>query len=533
MSKSNYLLIGALAAAGLCQSAFALNQTDVNAVVGTVNELFLSGATASDPAVKQFIQNDLCVAGTYDIYQDAATSGTNYYAMTCTMKGAAPVPASLFNQNVIIHKRSKIGSIYGVYPIAKNSYVEFLNLQSTRTAGSCNPGNTTGSGPYNCPATVLAGLPRHATNAAECDYANVAPTNPVVPTLNEDTICRRSSMGIADVESEMFTGVNLTNQPGDNFATLSGSEIGGTTRSRVFGQLFGVAISSGLWNALQQAQIVSSAWGAPAADFSNVPNLSKDQIRAVLLGAAPTWTAVAGSLNNVSGFAASTLNNVNICRREQGSGSQASSNQFFLNYPCDTTFAPKQDNTATWVSGVWAKENFSSGAAKNCLSDSESAGANANAARQAGAIGVLSFNGDPGASDKWKWIKVDGVMPTYTNSMLGLSDLWYETQLSYNATNQTTQETDLATTLFSEMAKATRITSSAAKGIAGLGLSTNGNGTWDSASNNTGGFTAYTATNPVLGGHHGLPNSGYPASGTPLSCRPILNYVDATTGPNR
>ncbi|MFM2288534.1 MAG: hypothetical protein RL684_1677 [Pseudomonadota bacterium] len=534
MFKSKTLLMGALAAAGLCQSAFALNQTDVDAIVGTANELFISGATASDPAIKTFVQNDLCASG-YDIYQDAASTGSNWYAMTCTLKAVAPVPASLQGQNVIIHKRSKIGSIYGVYPIALGSYVEFLNIKSNRGSASCNPANTTGAGPYNCVigALALRDTPRHAGNADECDYQTAAPSNPVAPAAGVDTICRRSSLGTADVESEMFTGVNLTNFAGDNFTTLTGAQIGNTTRSRAFGQLFGVAVSNGLWTALQSAQGLAA--GAPLADFSNVPNLSKDQVRAVLLGASTTWAATAGSLNSVAGFAASTTNNVNICRREQGSGSQASSNQFFLNYPCDTTFAPKQDNTATWISGVWVKENTSSGAAKKCLSDSETAAANANTSRAAGAIAVLSYNGDPGASDLWKWVKVDGVMPTFQNSILGLSDFWYETQLSYNNTPagvMTTQETDLATTLASELSKATRITTAGAKGIGGLALTTNGNGTWDSATNNTA-ITTYTATNPVFGGHHGLPNSGYPTSGTPLSCRPILNYVDATTGPNR
>jgi hypothetical protein len=255
----------------------------------------------------------------------------------------------------------------------------------------------------------------------------------------------------------------------------------------------------------------------------------------VLLGAAGTWTAAVGGLNNVVGFAASTTNNINICRREQGSGSQASSNQFFLNYPCDATFTPKQDNTATWVSGVWVKENTSSTAAKKCLTDSETAGANANAARAAGAIGVLSFNGDPSGTgtNGYAWVKVDGVMPTMANSVIGLSDFWYETQLSYTTAGLSVPESEFNTAITGEMQKAARITSSGAKGIAGLALSTNGNLTWDNAANNIGLGTYTATTNPVFGGHHGLPNSGFPSSGTPLSCRPILNYVDATTGPNR
>ena len=538
MTKSKYLLLGALAAASLSPAAFALTGTTLDNIVGTPDEFFLSGATASDSAIKSFVKSDLCAAGTYDIYQDIVGSGTtavkagNWFTMTCTLNSAAPVPSSLFGHNVIIHKRTKIGSIYGVYPIALNSYVEFLNVRSDRGSGACVA--DTAANTYNCTVatspSVLRDVPRHAGNGDECDYQTAAPANPastgvaITVAAGLDTLCRRASMGSSDVEAEMFQGVNLTNFTGDNFTKLTSTQLGQLTRSRAFGQLFGVAVSNGVWTALQAAQGLT---GAPAADGSNWPSLSRDTIRNIVKGNVATWSAaVAGA------GVPSTIDQINVCRREQGSGSQASSNQFFLNYPCDTLLQPAQDNQATWAAGSpWVKENTSSTFVKACLNESEAGTTNAHVGVPGGGIGVLSFNGNPGASDTWKWVRINGVVPSMQNSILGLSDFWYETQLAYNKGLAAGPEKDLVTALIGEMSKATRITTAAANGIAAMSFTT-GVGAFDSGTNNTAFGSIYTATSPVMGGKHGTAST-YPTSGSPLSCRPILLDADTATAPSR
>jgi hypothetical protein len=258
----------------------------------------------------------------------------------------------------------------------------------------------------------------------------------------------------------------------------------------------------------------------------------------VLSGQVTSWTGVMAGATFTG-----TLNNIAICRREQGSGSQASSNMFFLNYPCDTSTLPKQQTTNV-TAGVFVKENFSSGAAKLCLTDAELAGTNANPGLAAGAIGVLSYNANPGTTsgvvDTWKWIKVDGVLPSLMNSIVGKYDFWTETQAMYNNSISGT-ELDFAQTLVSELKSPSRLNVSNIKGIAGLQL--NGTGPWDGLQNVTGNTTvynnsaetdAYTVTLPVMGGHHGtLSGTGYPTTGSPLSCRPIINYTDGAHVPNR
>jgi hypothetical protein len=378
--------------------------------------------------------------------------------------------------------------------------------------------------------SALRDVPRHAGNADECDYQTAAPVNPatsgvsVTVAAGLDTLCRRASMGSADVEAEMFQGVNLTNFSGDNFTKLTSAQINTLTRSRAFGQLFGVAVSNGVWTALQAAQGLT---GAPAADGSNWPSLSRDTVRNIVKGNVATWSAAVAGAGVPAG-----IDQINVCRREQGSGSQASSNAFFLNYPCDTAFQPAQDNTATWAAGSpWVKENTSSTFVKSCLNDSEAGGTNAHSGVAGGGIGVLSFNGNPGGSDTWKWVRINGVVPSLQNSILGLSDFWFETQLAYSKSLAAGPEKDLVTALIGEMSKATRITTAGANGIAAMSFTT-GVGAFDSGTNNTAFASIYTATNPVMGGKHGTAAT-FPTSGSPLSCRPILLDPDTATAPNR
>jgi hypothetical protein len=548
MSKIYKMALGAAAAVALCPAAFAaqLTSTQVDAIVGTEREFFITGATAVDGAIKSFVSGQMCAATTYSLYQDwdgstKSSRGGNWFTMTCTLSTNAAVPVALQGLDVIIHKRTKIGSIYGVTPIANNSYVEFMNIKSTR-ANACTADTFADGTDFDCVVgTVASGardLPRHGGNADECDYdSTTAPALPGAPTdtpftvnAGLDTVCRRGTLGTADVEAEVFQGVNLPNIAGDTFAQLTGAQIASLKRFRTFGQVFGVAVSKGVFSALQAAQGITVA--DPDTTGTNWPTLTRNTVRMLLTGAAGnSWSgAVRGATFAVDGVA--------ICRREQGSGSQAASNLFFENFPCDANYslAPKQDNILTWTSGLWVKENTSSTKAKNCLNDAETGGTNANAGNPAGGIGVLSFSGDPtltGATpDSWRWVKLDGVVPSIENAIRGKYDFWVETQMAYNTSLTTGTQFTFADGFIKEVSKASNMTTAKPKGIFGLQFNT-GNSPWDAAANNSAFSSLYLGTNPVAGSKHGSALSGYPASGSPLSCRGIQNYTDSSTGVGR
>jgi hypothetical protein len=277
-----------------------------------------------------------------------------------------------------------------------------------------------------------------------------------------------------------------------------------------------------VYTALQTAQGI--ALGLPISDGSNWPTLSVDTIRHLLSGNTPTWS---GALRGVS--LAGNLNNLTVCRREQGSGTQSASNQYFFNYPCDLNsgVTPRQDTGGQLVSGLMVVENNSSGFVKTCLNSVE---AGVNGFPQSGGIGVFSYNGNPGGSDTYKWIKIGGVQPSMKNAILGKYDFWYEAQIGWNATNATALELALANAIRSEIMLPARITAASANGVAAL--SVNG-AAWDNGVNNTAFPSNFTATNPVMGSKHSAINGFSPAGSSPLSCRPLVNATDGAGLPDR
>jgi hypothetical protein len=547
MFKGKILALGAVAAtAAIGSSAFALNQAAVDAVAGTTaNEFYISGSSAADAVVKSFIFGTICNAGTTDIYQDIDATGVKgglWTVYSCTLSNNAFVPAAIQGQDALFYKRSKIGSVFGALPIINNGYVEFLNVRSNRGSGACVA--DTAANTFNCTVAApgpLRDLPRHAAVADECDYQSTAPANgasgaAIIPiAAGLDTVCRRPSLGIADTETELFVGDNLPKAP-NNFTAATAAQMNAAygavastaTRYRTVGQMFGIAVSNSVWNGLQAAQGIAA--GAPLADGSNWPSLTKQQIRGILTGNLTTWSSV------TQGLALGALDTIAVCRRENGSGTQAGTNQFFLDYPCSTFEHAAVDTGSVPAGTFFVQENTTSNYVKACLNEAESGGANANPGVTMGAIGLLGYSGDPSspvAADavNYRWVKIDGIQPSMQNAVTGKYEDWFEMQTSYN--HLVGNEKTLMANMISEMRSPARITTAAAKGIAALQIVGGaGLNSWDNAVNNTA-FSQYTGTNPVMGGYHG--NVAAYANGAlpPVSCRAIIPAADTANLPNR
>lgn len=553
--NSKALLLGALAVSAVSAPAFALNQAAVDGVAGTTTaEFYISGSSAADNAVADFIYNTLCVSGTTDTYQDIDSTGLkggNWKVYTCTLAAVAQVPVALQGSNALFYKRNKLGSVFGALPILNNGYVEFLNIRSNRGSGLCAA--DTAANTFNC--TVAAApsaardVPRHATNVDECNYQATAPANgasgaAIIPiAAGLDTVCRRPSLGLADTETELFQGDNLLTAP-DDFVAATAAQMNtaygagaAATRYRLAGQVFGIAVSQSVWNALQGAQGFS---GAAAADGSNWPSLTVDQVRDILTGTLTTWSAVSQgtvAATNPTPLAAG-LNTIALCRRENGSGTQAGTNVFFNNYPCVNVFHTKAATGAVPAGTFFVKENLSSDYVRACLNDAESGGPNANPGVTMGALGLLGYSKGPsapvsGTTANYQFVKINGVFPSLNNSILGNYDFWFEMQASYN--HLAGNEKTLIDGLVAEMRSPTRISAAKAGGIAALPIAGGaGANTWDNGSNNTAITSAFLVTNPVMGGKRSASGTvPTPGSSPPLSCRPIQLDADAATAPNR
>lgn len=442
--KKVLLAMGAFGLAG--QAAAGLNLNGIGG--GTADpvdiEVKVSGASASDKQLKALF-NDLCLPGTLSTYTDRCadesaesdlttcadtgpkTPGKSYAAYFCTMDGTT-VSGLSGAKNVLFRKRSAGGSFWGTTPVAEASDVEQMVLS-----------------PANCKATATA-------DVFKCDKGTL-----------EITV---SDAGVSDEEPALFVPPNVAaGQSAITPAALSQLDVAPTSALT-----FGVPVTNGLYAALQQAQGLNpdldgdtvfegTSETASAADIiANMPSLSKEQVAALIKGNISSWAKVHYNVGGVStpltsiASNAPAENNVAICRRVNGSGTQAQMNANFLHVPCTNASAgPAVDNTICTkdkgqenedfgptaceggdgydgyaeltgvdLNAAIVHENSGSGDVTECLDQLDDA--------NFWALGVQSLEKD---SSKWSFIKLNGVEPTLAKVASGEYFDWAATTMQW------------------------------------------------------------------------------------------------------
>jgi len=210
--------------------------------------------------------------------------------------------------------------------------------------------------------------------------------------------------GFSDVEGKIWEARGAFNPAGVAY----------TTKAGFAGQGFGVAVSNKLYQALQTKQGLD-AGGTFPTDVAHQPNITKQQFTSILsqTGAYHTdWTPFG---------VANATNNMNLCRRINASGTQAGMEVFFLNNPCagaDPTFGQLSAALDADSAGSFKViENAGTGDVKTCLTAHNDDVVNAavkadGTAADEYAIGIMSLENTPGASDHWNFVKLDGITPT-------------------------------------------------------------------------------------------------------------------------
>ena len=194
--------------------------------------------------------------------------------------------------------------------------------------------------------------------------------------------------GFSDVDEKVWIGRGQFDP-----ALVTG---GYTVKSGFAGQGFGVVVTDALYAAMQDAQGLS---------VTEQPNITSQQFTSILAvsgGYKVDWSPLVGVAGE--GMA------INLCRRTNASGTQASMDAFFLGNPCLTSAAPTFGALEPAYAGDSAPgefeviENAGTGDVKTCLS-SRNAVADANQF----AIGVMSLENAEGTG--YKYVKLDGVSP--------------------------------------------------------------------------------------------------------------------------
>jgi hypothetical protein len=395
------IALAALAAAGSAQAALITPaQLDAARANNTLKEYRIFGASAQSRMIGAYMKS-ICNTGDFTTYFDT-TSGSLHRGYACTL--AKKVGQHAVGTLIFVNKREAGGSILGVNPIALNAPQNAMQV----TAAS------------SCVATGLAA----DVNSAAYTCGQVALQN--------------GHAGISDVEPARFSdvvtvdGVDVpVNLPPGNddsgapWAVLTTAQINALDVAAVNQTLFGIAVNIPLRNALQQAQGLNVGSDA-AADMPSMPRaFYAGAISGFVQGGSPN-----ANWKTLTGIAGDEAKQVNICRRVNGSGTQASSNLFFLESATITSDAngmlfPLSATGALAVNGTIAVlEGSGTGNVETCLT-------NTTVANGGGyAMGVVSFEVDPGTK-AYRFVKIDGAAPDKALARIGGYPFLYSASMQF------------------------------------------------------------------------------------------------------
>lgn len=447
------LKLTALAAA-LCTvgSAYALDPTATVAAAAT-QKIYVSGASALRLSFGAYIQ-DICTPASFDVYFDDGgavgdgivtnADGTNSRAYSCTL--AVNTGNYLAGSDVVVYKRDQGGSGQGVGPILSPAAAPRMDV----TVAGCVRN-------VALPIPPLPAVPPPATDIQIPTYLCSSNDTSAVP-----------DGGISDVEPALLQQP-VNRQTGAVALAIPASVNFGS----VVQGIFGVAVNKKLYLRLQEAQGIvpvdvpadQDTW--TAADIASIPSLSTEFVRAALTGsitgnqgnpADPAtnprrgWNLVVPAAPLVAG------KTVNVCRRVEGSGTQAASNAFFALNPCQSGFnaalnpsgfsqtagassaAGVNGTVGVRVSPTAYSEATSSANVETCLGTSVEIAVNPadTADNEAYGIAVLGRENNPRANsgDKgYRYVKLDGVAPLRALAKAGDYPFVYEATMQWNTAN--------------------------------------------------------------------------------------------------
>jgi len=402
-------ITAAVLAALSCQ-AYALSPAQV-ADAGTV-KVYVSGASALRNIIGGlFTQHcttdlDIFYSGVGFFGADPAVNrpGTQFTAngdahrvYACTMSATSPI---LAGKKVALFKSDLGGSGQGVFPVyfggAEGATRNTLDL------GSCGAKGTYGAATYVC---------------------------------TSDNVLKVSSAGVSDVEPGMFKGINV---PGDdpNYPQdgLSVDQLGELDTKALFQTVFGVAVNKALRNAMQTKQGLTSG----SDDDLQRPSMSLIEATSYFSGSLGSPSTGAGWQPIVADGDAKKATRVNVCRRVNGSGTQASANAHIAQFPCNTSPSTVADGTYSdnGLSNVVASvgptgslfvfEGSSTGNVISCLGAAEDTAAYA--------VGHVSKENDE-AGTKWRHVKLDGISPNRANTKSGKYSYFFESTMQWHKTH--------------------------------------------------------------------------------------------------
>jgi len=394
-----------------------------------------AGASAVSNSLKHILLNTYCAPGvanaaTVTLYDnDTGLGGKgSVYRFQCTKNA---VTATGLTNDIDVSYDTSGGSWKGLTPFSPN-------LFSAAQQASPNPST------YPVQTVDISNLAKcgaEKVNFNTTIEGTVYTINyyPACPTIN---LTSAPAFGMTDVDASLFVN-SAENQPLVDSTWLTGqtpkalvtnftlgTELTGFPVT-AFGMTFGIAASAQLYKAMQADQSAAGLLPAacvglietanPVANLGCAPRISRAQYRSIIQnGGGKFNTGVANLFTNV---VPGTGVSIEVARRDRGSGTQATSNAFFLGSGCisanteapDLNASLPLNSTATYV----VDYNFTTGSVQTALG------------KAANVIGVISADND-GNLGGGGFLRLDGVFPSNVNAANGIYDLWTEEQLHAN-----------------------------------------------------------------------------------------------------
>jgi len=351
------------------------------------NKIALASAAAAVLGFAGQAQALTAPAGTTVYMTGASATAANYVAALknlCTTAGGA---AKVFKNNTNV---GTLGNFFTVQcqNAAGTAVVDFDTLTTSTVAFNVDGGSFTAVTHSTTGGTATKFITPTATTFGEtCN-------------IGTDTIaCAQTTT----TENQVSEGGFMDLEPAASGSLLSAyGDISGNVAVSNFSQAFYVAVSKALYDRLQAAQGVAEPAGADERLPQYQPSISRAQYASIanndVFGQAKTNPAAFFGIT----LGAGETNKLTLCRRVDTSGTQAASNQYFLNTM--TGNGPNGGNLTPIGAAFPATGTFSvfegstSGNVRSCLGSTT-----------AYAIGVLSAENAPKTSDTYRYVKLGGV----------------------------------------------------------------------------------------------------------------------------
>lgn len=381
---------------------------DLTAGVPAANIFYVGGASAQTPGLAKTLAS-FCVTGAMTTYADA--SGKNDFVFACSNAKATSTTgvATTFTAGAkfVVVKMDEGGSFNGVGPVAVASDISATgyNLPTFVDITNC--------GTPNPAVTIASSILGTTVNGGSC---------------TKETTQRHPKFGFSDVPKTIWA----------KRGQLLASDDANLTQVAGFaGQGFGVVVSSALYAALQADQATT---GQPSISSNQYASLVQagaaggavnSAVWDILLPKSAALVAAGGSALTATWPPATTLT---LARRVATSGTQAASDIYFLNAPCEIGTSLGGGNTPSTAGTYVDNGNYTSTVNFIVKEESSTGGVKTDVA-SGYAIGVISLeNAQSGLTGGAKYVALNGVNPVADANQKaaivnGTYDFAYETAL--------------------------------------------------------------------------------------------------------